>query len=261
MGMKKKIVINEYDVGQGNRVLRAAIAADLHNSSYDDILPLISDANPDVVFLPGDTCGSLTDCTQPAGELTARYVEEATYNDVGFDFMQKVSSVAPVYFSVGNHEVSVSDANRGRIMSAGVTLLDNSYVRLGQFWLGGLSTGGAHGLWHKSNPPDVTWLETFAALNGPKILLCHHPEYWERYIIGKDIFLTVAGHAHGGQWRAFGRGLLAPGQGLFPRYTSGVHQRGEQYMVVSRGLRKECGVPRINNPPEVVIINIYYKGE
>ena len=256
--MKSKTVLTEYTVGSGPRTLRAAVASDLHNSSYDDVIGLIKSAHPDVIFAPGDTLGALCAETVPGGELTGRYLAEAADNDIGLSFLREVAAIAPTYCSVGNHEVSVSEENRRRIAETGALLLDDSCVCLGGLTLGGLSTGGAHGLFHKSNPPDLAWLNHFAALGGRKILLCHHPEYWERHILGHDNFLTVAGHAHGGQRRAFGRGLLAPGQGLFPRYTSGVHERGGQYLVISRGLRKECGIPRINNPPEIVIININY---
>lgn len=256
--MKSKTVATFYSVGSGTHTLRAAVASDLHNSSYDDILPLLRDAAPDIILAPGDTLGALCEQSAVGGELTERYLAEAQHNDIGLAFLREAAAIAPTYVSVGNHEVSVSDESRRRIAATGATLLDDSYVRLGDITLGGLTTGGAHGLWHKSGVPRLDWLESFAALPGTKLLMCHHPEYWERHILGLDIYLTVAGHAHGGQWRAFGRGLLAPGQGLFPRYTSGVHRRGEQYMVVSRGLRKSCEVPRINNPPEVVVLEVRY---
>jgi predicted MPP superfamily phosphohydrolase len=87
----------------------------------------------------------------------------------------------------------------------------------------------------------------------PKILLCHHPEYYERYLKDKSIDLTVSGHAHGGQWRFFGKGVFAPGQGIFPRYTSGVY---DGKLVVSRGLKPARIIPRFFNAPEVVIIDI-----
>lgn len=256
--MKSKTVATFYNIGIGAHVLRAAVASDLHNSSYDDILPLLRAATPDIILAPGDTLGALCEQSSPDGELTRRYLDEAAKNDVGLAFLHEANAIAPTYVSVGNHEVSVSAASRRRIAETGAVLLDNSYVTLDGLLLGGLSTGGAHGLWHPSYPPKLDWLEHFSSLPGTKLLLCHHPEYWERHILGRGILLTVAGHAHGGQWRAFGRGLLAPGQGLFPRYTSGVHCREGQYMVVSRGLRKSCGVPRINNPPEVVVLEVRY---
>ncbi len=254
--MKSKTVLTEYKIGQGSRRVRIAVAADLHNSPYEDVLLLIKQASPDIILVPGDLCGSLADCECAQGNLTSRYIEESRRNNVGFDFIREAGSIAPVYCSVGNHEVRVSEGNRAKYAEAGATLLDDSYVTLGNVTLGGLSSGGAHGLWHKSDPPNLAWLDRFGELDGFKILMCHHPEYWRRHIAGKNIPLTVSGHAHGGQWRFFGQGVFAPGQGLLPRYTSGVHRRGEQYLLVSRGLRVDTEVPRINNPLEVVVADV-----
>ena len=85
------------------------------------------------------------------------------------------------------------------------------------------------------------------------MLLCHHPEYYKKYLYNKDIDLIVSGHAHGGQWRIFGRGVFAPGQGLFPKYTSGVH---DGRLVISKGIKPSGRIPRIFNTPEVVIVEI-----
>ena len=254
--MKNKTVVTEYKIGKGARRLRMAVAADLHNSPYDNVLPLIEAARPDIIVVPGDLCGSLADCDEAEGNLTSRYIRESQHNHVGFDFIREAGSIAPVYCSVGNHEVRVSESNRAKYAEAGAVLLDDSYVSLGDITLGGLTSGGAHGLWHKSDPPNLEWLDSFAALDGFKILLCHHPEYWRRHIIGKNIALTVSGHAHGGQWRFLGQGVFAPGQGLLPRYTSGVYRRDGRYMVVSRGLRQDTEVPRINNPLHVVVADV-----
>ena len=87
----------------------------------------------------------------------------------------------------------------------------------------------------------------------PRLLLCHHPEYYPDYIRGTDIELTVSGHAHGGQWSIFGRGVFAPGQGLFPKYTAGVYDGGR--LVVSRGVTNTVRIPRFFNPTEIVVIN------
>jgi len=86
-----------------------------------------------------------------------------------------------------------------------------------------------------------------------KILLSHHPEYYAQYIKATKIDLTVSGHAHGGQWRFFGQGIFAPGQGFFPKYTAGVH---DDRLIISRGLGNPHPIPRFNNPPELVIVEI-----
>jgi predicted MPP superfamily phosphohydrolase len=113
---------------------------------------------------------------------------------------------------------------------------------------------------------------------GYRILLCHHPEYRDRYLrklsaqsdgrgvpsAGRndqaenlDIDLILSGHAHGGQWRLYNPfkrqwiGVFAPGQGLWPRWTKGVY---EGRLVVSAGLSNTVSVPRLFNPTEIVYI-------
>ena len=113
----------------------------------------------------------------------------------------------------------------------------------------GLGTGIHDG----KNEPDAALLDRFRALppDPVKILLCHHPEYYPAYLADLGMDLIVCGHAHGGQWRLFGRGIYAPGQGLFPRYTSGLHGG---VCVISRGLSGCTRIPRIFNPPEIPLI-------
>ena len=110
-------------------------------------------------------------------------------------------------------------------------------------------------------PTDSSWLEDFAGEDGYKILLCHHPEYWslrDPMLRDKRIDLVLSGHAHGGQWRILGRGIYAPGQGVLPKYTSGVHYGPYGSLIVSRGLDNPYRkLPRWGNPCEVVYIEIY----
>ena len=55
---------------------------------------------------------------------------------------------------------------------------------------------------------------------GYRILLTHRPERINKYL-DYPFDLVMAGHAHGGQWRIPGimNGLIAPHQGLFPKYA------------------------------------------
>ena len=99
----------------------------------------------------------------------------------------------------------------------------------------------------------MDFLSRYAELNEPKVLISHHPEYFEKYIKQFPIDIVFSGHAHGGQWSFFGKGVFAPGQGLFPKYTAGVY---DGRMVVSRGLKKTKLPPRIFNPCEIVILDV-----
>ena len=139
-----------------------------------------------------------------------------------------------------------------KIKESGVNLLLDEYVIYDGIAFGGLASG----LVRDNGEPDVEFLHRFANLQEPKVLICHHPEYYTKYIKKLSIDLIVSGHAHGGQWRFFGRGVFAPGQGLFPKYTSGVY---DDRLVVSKGLKKTTIPPRIFNKPEVVIIDVKNK--
>ena len=93
-----------------------------------------------------------------------------------------------------------------------------------------------------------------------RLLIAHFPEQIDEYLKG-NFDIVLSGHAHGGQWRIPGLidGVYAPGQGLFPKYTSGVYMHGDTAHIVSRGLWKPStliAVPRVFNRPELVIIDI-----
>ena len=97
--------------------------------------------------------------------------------------------------------------------------------------------------------------------NGDKynILLSHRPELFDTYV-EKKIDLILTGHAHGGQIRIpFIGGIIAPNQGFFPKYTSGVIEKNKTTMVVSRGIGNSIIPLRINNRPELVVITLYNK--
>lgn len=51
-------------------------------------------------------------------------------------------------------------------------------------------------------------------------------------------------------------GLVAPGQGFFPKYTSGSYTIEDTTMIVSRGLGNSIFPFRIFNRPEIVIVTL-----
>ena len=88
------------------------------------------------------------------------------------------------------------------------------------------------------------------------ILLSHHPELFPEYK-NTDIDLVFSGHAHGGQFRLpFIGGIIAPEQGLFPEYDAGIYTEDNTNMLVSRGIGNSILPFRINNRPEVILINL-----
>ena len=76
-------------------------------------------------------------------------------------------------------------------------------------------------------------------------------------LINRNIDLVLSGHAHGGQFRLFGQGFFSPGQGWFPKYTSGIHRGKYGRMIISKGMANTVRVaPRLFNPTEVVYIEV-----
>jgi predicted MPP superfamily phosphohydrolase len=92
--------------------------------------------------------------------------------------------------------------------------------------------------------------------DGFVILLSHRPEYLQTYA-ESEVDLVLSGHAHGGQIRLpFVGGVIAPNQGLFPDYDGGVYVQENTQMVVSRGVGNSVFPLRVNNRPEVVLIEL-----
>ena len=249
---KREYTLTSRKVEKG---FRAAIVADLHDRSYDRILPLLNEIKPDMILVPGDL-----------SEALHRYAPDDMKQ--GLSFLREATQIAPTFYALGNHEIGArhkdllrhGDAHpqgdrlhpywREAIRLSGATLLDESFVTWRGITIGGLGSG----LLQKGRKPDLTWLKEFESQKGYKLLLCHHPEYYDRYLRQMDIDLVVSGHAHGGQWRFFGRGVYAPDQHLFPKYTSGVH---ENRLVISRGVANTIApIPRLFNPCEVVVVRV-----
>ncbi len=239
--------------------VRIALLTDLHDHPFDGIPSSLARNSPDIICIAGD----LFQGFRPWNGRTA-----ANYSEHVFPLLQSCRSIAPVYISLGNHEWMLTPADINVIRDYGCIVLDNSWVRHGDLVIGGLTS--AHvtsvresmdaGITHypkrdyfhrETLVPSLSWLEEFESQPGYHILMSHHPEYTSRYLPGKNIDLILSGHAHGGQIRIFGQGIFSPGQGLFPRYTSGVHGN----MIISRGLSNTGGpVPRLFNPTELVYI-------
>ena len=90
------------------------------------------------------------------------------------------------------------------------------------------------------------------------ILLSHRPELFDCYV-ENDVDLIFSGHAHGGQLRIpFIGGIVAPNQGVFPKYDAGVFTEDNTNMVVSRGVGNSIIPLRVNNRPEVVLVELEY---
>ena len=246
------------------------LLTDLHNHPFDEIIDSVRNRRPDILCIAGDL---ILGHAPEEGHLCVEEQEHV------LPFLRALTALAPVFLSLGNHEWPLCEGDLELIASTGCILLDNNWVRHGDVVIGGQTSAyvtesrrqrdagedpnprpvpqghsltGLRGLASAYRlVPDTGWLPSFCAQPGFRILLCHHPEYYPVCLQSLDIPLVLSGHAHGGQWQFLGRGVFAPGQGLFPALTHGVY---DHRLVVSRGLSNTTQIPRLNNPTEIVYI-------
>lgn len=237
--------ISEYNIKNKNVGSHTFIfVSDLHDYPNEYIFDAINDIEADAILVPGDV------------------IHNSKIYKNGVEFLDRAAKIAPVFFSFGNHEMRAGTDIVEIIKRSNARVLDNEMLRFEDIIIGGLSSGykigGEQKRFGKTPPPDTEWLQKFSDAEGYKILLSHHPEYYDRYIKPLKIDLVVSGHAHGGQVRLFGRGILSPGQGLFPKYTKGMY---DNRLIVSSGIGNQVSVPRLNNLPEIVLIKINEKSK
>ncbi len=234
------------------RAERVLVLADLHQQVRPNLLSRWQALEPSLILIPGDWI---------EGNMHRMQQREST-----LALLRSLTELCPVYYSLGNHEIvsrgdcqplGVSEkpvalsAQTERLCEqlkqCGVMLLLDRFVRHGSLCVGGLTSAAGRFV-------SCDLLRQMACEEGFRLLLCHHPEYYEPYVRAHGLDLTVSGHAHGGQWRVFGRGVYAPGQGLFPRYTSGLYDDG--HLLVSRGLAGRFPIPRVANPREDILLEL-----
>lgn len=233
--------------------LRLVVAGDLHGADPAPILKLIERQGPAAILLTGDILEG------PGRQhLSLPFQKVLSWQEkyqIGMEFMKGCVQIAPTFFVSGNHENTLRTHAVEEIKSLGVTTLLDSDVEFEGIRLGGLGSSAAFGAGRLQ--PDVEFLKSFAEKDGFKVLLCHHPEYFDPYIRPLPIDLTVSGHAHGGQWRIGSLGVFAPGQGVFPKYTKGLYHNR---LAVHTGLNNHVAlVPRIFNPYDILCIELNKK--
>ncbi len=232
--------------------LKIALITDLHSCDYgenqEELVNTINEQNPDIVLLGGD----IFDDVMP--------------NDNTITFLEEIAYKYPCYYVTGNHEYWSNDVHSmiDILNSYGVRVLNGDFDTISVYG----SKINICGI----TDPDVTKYTNstddvnsqLERINNQKekdtysILLAHRPELINEYN-KYDFDLILSGHAHGGQFRIpyILNGLYAPNQGFFPKYAGGRYDFDDSTFIVSRGLGKESTkMPRIFNPPEVVIINL-----
>lgn len=250
--MINEIMIRSEKIPRSFSGYRIAQISDLHNAEFgkdnEILVRKVKESHPDIIVFTGDAIDSYH-----------------TNINITLDFVKEVMKIAPCYYVSGNHEARIDelDGFLKSLSNLGVTVLRNESVLLEK----NDETISLLGIDDPSFKTDYLFgeeeklindilLEQMKQVVGYTILISHRPELFDVYVLnGLDLVLT--GHAHGGQLRIpFIGGLIAPGQGLFPKYDEGVYSLNDTHMVVSRGVGNSIIPFRINNRPEIVVIEL-----
>ena len=226
--------------------------SDLHDAQIGEnnekLITMTAETEPDCIVLTGDFVDS------------SRFHPERSLS-----VAEALVKIAPVYYVSGNHEAILPDADyqalTDGLRALGVCVLEDESAELtrgGQsIRLIGLTDIGFHpGTLEEKKDALRTALSALLPEDEFSVTLAHRPELMDVYTeCGAP--LVLSGHAHGGQIRLPGiGGLIAPGQGLFPKYTDGKYEENGTTLVVSRGVGNSVLPLRVNDRPQIVVVQL-----
>jgi predicted MPP superfamily phosphohydrolase len=241
-----------------------ATVSDLHARAPQRVLSALREMSPDMILLPGDIL-----------EVANEYMSQRNENSLLF--FREAVKIAPCYYCFGNHEIYYSHAAREKnrvpnpdmlaeiikqVKGLGVNIVNDSYTSVAindseSILIGGLVCGQDTDPSLNQKKPNLVFLDEYSKKDGYKILLCHYPHYYDEYLKKTDFDLILSGHAHGGHWRFFERGIYAPHQGLLPKYTHGMHFG--RFIISTGAVNNTKPIPRFFNAPEILKITIQHK--
>ena len=231
--------------------------SDLHNRMYGEenerLLKSIRNQHPDLILIGGD--------------MLVR--KDGNSYDKTVHFLAKLPGICPVYCANGNHEQKLKELPdkyeqsyeeyKKALTASGIHMLENASetVKLDEVpvKLSGLEIPlGAYARFGKK---ELSLKEITDRIgehgDDYQILLAHHPGYMKEYLAyGADLIL--GGHYHGCVVQLPGiGGVISTNFTLFPKYSGGIYQEGEQTAVVSRGLGTHSVPLRLWNWPELIV--------
>lgn len=239
------------------KAFRIVLISDLHDHQFGNgnkkLVERIKEQSPDFIVMDGDMLNG-----------------NSENDEVVVTLVNKLSEIAPVYYSYGNHEYYYIDAGHDDLQqdleNAGATVLNHQIIditvngnsiRLGGLYEYGFETGMQS---EEENAQAISYLEKLVNTDRYLIMCAHRPEsfYCWNWADTWGLDLVLSGHLHGGQVIIPGiGGLYSSLDGFFPRYDYGQYKLGNSDMLITRGLSSNRKVlPRFNNPPEIVVVDV-----
>ena len=218
--------------------------SDLHNKEFGKnnvrLTKKINEISPDAIFITGDMIDGRHNNLQNIAK-----------------FVIDLSKRYDIYFAPGNHEYSIPDiySEFKTSVSGHIAILEDQATEI----IRGDDSISVVGFKAKLPVLPTETQKSLFSSDTFSMLLAHYPENLELYSeAGAD--LVFSGHAHGGQWRLpWVGGLFSPAEGLFPKYTEGMHSLNNTTMVISRGLGSSKFPLRLFNYPEIVVVTLHSK--
>lgn len=287
---KYSLSVSFYEISNSklSNPIRIVQLSDLHNSSFgkgnEKLVVEVKKQHPDLIIITGDLVNDkepfetsisvnvITDLV----DIAPVYISYGNHEDS----LEKFSGV-DIYNIYTN---------------AGATVLKDDYIDVNvkqqEIRLGGIYGYCLPDIYaqetHREFESD--YLKSFQTTDCLKLLLCHMPVSWleSGNLYDWNIDVVFAGHAHGGQISLpFIGGLWAPDQGWFPGKEYGIYTTNkdewekhsqkmvkygkcagydisyydsldyeQSYLVLSRGLGSTEKIPRFNNIPEIVVVDL-----
>lgn len=236
---------------------RMLLISDLHDhcfgNSNEKLVEKIREQSPDLVIVDGDMING-----------------DSENDDVAVELVRSLTEIAPVYYSLGNHEYYYVEAGHDDLQKdleeAGAIVLNyksldievnGNSIRLGGLYEYGFETSMQS---EEENERAISYLEEYVDTDRYLIMCAHRPEsfYCWDYADTWGIDLVLSGHLHGGQVIIPGiGGLYSPLEELFPTYDYGQYKLGNSDMIITRGLGSNPKIlPRFNNPPEIAVVDV-----
>lgn len=233
---------------------------DLHNASFgnrnEKLIQSIRELKPDIILITGDMI-----IGKPGMD-----VKFAAHT------INALCEIAPVYFSMGNHELRASiytDTYGDMWKDFKENLLPDVHLLLDEkaevqkdgetVFLYGLNlTPELYRRMIKAAMPQDYLTSLFGRCDPRRyhIFMAHNPEYFNEYA-DWGANLTFSGHVHGGMIRLpLLGGALSPMIHFFPRYDKGLFTNNNKYMILSGGLGNHTFKFRVNNLPEIVSVTL-----
>ncbi len=257
--------------------IKIAAISDIHYSQLvtpkvlESILFKLNSLNPDYIAIIGDLLDSID------------VLQDEKLENILLDFIDRLSILAPLIISLGNHDISTKKDGKWIFGWAGsfwgkvaampnVTIVDNDVYQDDKVFISGYTQ--PFDFYYKDKkehiPVMISSLESAKEklLNPvvalPRICMIHSPYQLTTPVIAKyfkDYDILLSGHMHEGMVLPIlddivkcNYGLIAPSKFLFPKNVRGtVRTDNGQYLIISGGITKIAEEnPKILHPANIL---------